>query len=178
MDRVDQSNRERQKCKLLQYLMTSCIFCGIMKSAESNCVKYRSVCRLHENNCFAIVFRTVHGIICLRNSLSLLSGNIKVFVLFNSIDKFNPRLGELLFWSRAFAAFENTLTYTHGCWFLFIFQNVLPPLKEWLIHYMNSGKSTITTQKWALIGRLLAQPHGSFTPPAVCRSPTHCLRRF
>ena len=33
-------------------------------------------------------------------------------------------------------------------------------------------------KKGAIIGRLLAQPHGTFTPPAVCRSPTHCLRRF
>ena len=39
------------------------------------------------------------------------------------------------------------------------------------------GKRLIV-KKGALIGRLLAQPHGTFTPPAVCRSPTHCLRRF
>lgn len=30
----------------------------------------------------------------------------------------------------------------------------------------------------ALIGRLLAQPHGSFTPAWFSCSPTHCLRRF
>lgn len=30
--------------------------------------------------------------------------------------------------------------------------------------------------KGALIRRLLAQSHGSCTPAAVCRSPTHCLR--
>jgi len=29
-----------------------------------------------------------------------------------------------------------------------------------------------------IIGWPLARLHGNLTPPTVCRSPTHCLRRF
>jgi len=43
---------------------------------------------------------------------------------------------------------------------------------------MKDSKYTITNQLWAFIRRFVAKPHGNFTPPAVCRSPIHCLRRF
>lgn len=36
----------------------------------------------------------------------------------------------------------------------------------------------LISKKRAFIRRLVAKLHGNFTPPAICRSPTHCLRRF
>ena len=76
------------------------------------------------------------------NSLSLPIFGGYPFIFFKLVNQFNPLARELIFGRCAFAAFENTLTNRYRV--LYFFQ-CSAPFQKWLIHYMNSGKSTITT---------------------------------
>ena len=104
------------------------------------------------------------------------------FAFFDSIYKLNPFLCIFFFARCVLAAFENTdanfFFVTNFGFIALLHRN--PPFKKatvtlyekWQVHYYNKKYNR------ALIGRLIAQPHGNLTPAWFSCSPTHCLRHF